>query len=149
MNSRRRLAAGAAGRRSASARGPDDSEEVAPMGAGTGTPPTRFASGDERMWAVAAHLGGIAPLVVPVVALLAKGNESPTVREHAVEALNFQLTWAAALVIAAVVSVCSFGFLWFLPLVVWFVMIVFSVIGAVRANEGHLYRYPVAVRTMQ
>jgi uncharacterized Tic20 family protein len=119
------------------------------MGHPVGTPPEGYANSDERAWAVAAHLGAFAPMVVPVAALLTRGNESPTVRAHAVEALNFQITWAAVLIVAAILSVCSFGFLWFLPVIAWLVLIVFGIIGAVRANEGALFQYPVAVRPMR
>ena len=43
--------------------------------------------------------GGALGWVAPLVALLAKGNESPTVRAHAVAALNFQILWSIIAII--------------------------------------------------
>jgi uncharacterized Tic20 family protein len=112
--------------------------------------PVGYANNDEKTWALLAHFGGIVvSFIAPLIAMLAKGNESPTVRAHAVEALNFQITWAVATVIASVLAVCSFGFLFFLPLLTLGVVIVFSVIAGIRANEGVLYRYPVTVRLVK
>jgi glycosyltransferase involved in cell wall biosynthesis len=49
------------------------------------------------------HFGGIlVGFIAPLVTLLAKGNESPTVRAHSVEALNFQITWGIATIVASV-----------------------------------------------
>jgi uncharacterized Tic20 family protein len=108
-----------------------------------------YASEEERYWALSAHLGGIfLTFVAPLFVLLVRGTESPTLRAHAVEALNFQITWGAVLVISAIAGVCSFGTLAFLPLIAWAVVIAFSIVGGVRANNGQVYRYPVAVRVV-
>ena len=116
------------------------------MGAPLASPPPGYATEAERYWALSAHLGGIFLLFVPSLIVLVLRSEWPTLRAHAVEALNFQITWSAVLVVTLVAAVCSFGTLWFLPVVVWAVMIVFSIIGGLRANQGLVYRYPVAVR---
>jgi hypothetical protein len=114
-----------------------------------GPPPRGYASEEERYWALTAHLGGIfLGFVAPLFVLLARGHMSPTIRAHSVEALNFQLTWGAVLVLAAIVGVCSFGKLWFLVLIAWAVVIAFSIIGGARANQSLVYRYPVAVRVV-
>lgn len=111
--------------------------------------PRGYATEDERYWALSSHLGGIfLSFVAPLFVLLAKGHESPRLRAHAVEALNFQITWGAILIITSIIGVCSFGTLVFLPLVAWSVVIAFSILGGVRANEGVVYRYPVAVRVV-
>src|SRR5262245_15926981 len=84
---------------------------AAPMG-----PPPGYANSDEKTWALLTHFGGIVlGFIAPLIALLAKGNESPTVKAHATEALNFQITWGIASIIAVIAAVCSFGLLFFLP----------------------------------
>jgi uncharacterized Tic20 family protein len=109
-----------------------------------------YRTSDEKTWALLAHLGGILiGFLAPLIALLAKGNESPTVRAHSVEALNFQITWGIATIIAAILMVCSFGALFFLPLATWLIIIVFSIIAGMRANEGILYRYPMSIRMVK
>jgi uncharacterized Tic20 family protein len=121
-----------------------------PYGYGTppgGPGPIGFASNEDKTWALIAHFGGIiVGFIAPLVALLARGNESPTVRAHAVEALNFQITWGIATIVASILAVCTFGLLFFLPIVTWVVVIVFSIIGGMKANEGQLYHYPMTWR---
>jgi uncharacterized Tic20 family protein len=113
-------------------------------------PPPGYANSDEKTWALIAHFGGIvAFFIAPLVALLAKGNESPTVKAHATEALNFQITWAIAFTVSLILGVCSFGILFFLPFLVWLVIIIFSILGGMKANEGQLYRYPVTIRLVK
>ena len=113
-------------------------------------PTPGYANSDEKTWVLIAHFGGIiAGFIAPLVALLVKGNESQTVRAHAIEALNFQITWGIAAIIAFILAFCSLGLLFFLPLLVWAVIIVFSIIGGLRANEGQLYKYPVSIRLVK
>lgn len=115
-----------------------------------GPPPVGYANNDDKTWALIAHFGGIVVgFIAPLVALLVRGNESPTVRAHAVEALNFQITWNVATFIASILAACSFGILFFLPLITWAVIIVFSIIGGLRANEGTLYQYPMTLRLVK
>ncbi len=88
--------------------------------------------------------GFIAPLIV----MLSKG-QSPTVRAHAVKALNFQLTWLGVSVVISLVSCCialvTFGLGFFLLIVPWVVGIVFGVIAGIKANDGQLYEYPMTI----
>src|SRR4029453_6922917 len=85
-----------------------------------GAGPAGYVNNDEKTWVLIAHFGGIlVGFIAPLVTLLAKGNESPTVRAHSVEALNFQITWGIATVIASILAVCTFGILFFPPLLTW------------------------------
>ncbi|MCA2217858.1 DUF4870 domain-containing protein [Jidongwangia harbinensis] len=125
-------------------------------GGGYGAPgggygaPSGYPTNDDKTWALVAHFGGILiGFIAPLISLLAKGNQSPTVRAHSVEALNFQITWGIATVVASIVAVCTLGILFFLPLVTWVVVIVFSIIGGMKANEGVLYHYPMTWRLVK
>ena len=123
---------------------------------GTPPPPAPLTP-DERTWLLIAHLGGagVAFLaggtmgwVPPLVALLAKGPESPAIRANAVEALNFQLTWSVATVIAYVLTGCSAGLLFFLPILTIAVAVIFGIVAGVRASSEGFYRYPLTVRAV-
>jgi uncharacterized protein len=115
-----------------------------------GAPPVGYATADDKTWALIAHFGGaITGFIAPLVAMLVKGNESPTVKAHSVEALNFQITWAIATFVAIILAVCTFGILFFLPLLTWIVVVVFSIIGGMKANEGQLYHYPMTFRMIK
>jgi hypothetical protein len=110
-----------------------------------------YATNDEKNWALIAHFGGAlgafvgggaAGWIAPLVAMMTKGNESPTVRAHAVAALNFQLTMTIAAIIGWTVG-CV---LLFIPgIVVLALATIFGIIGGVQANEGRLYKYPLTI----
>jgi uncharacterized Tic20 family protein len=110
-----------------------------------------YANNDEKTWALVAHFGGAAGAFIsggilgfvgPLIAYLAKGNQSPTVRAHAVAALNFQILWSGIAFLLIFVSWC----LLFLPtLAVMAVQIILGIMAGIKANEGQLYRYPMSV----
>jgi uncharacterized Tic20 family protein len=102
------------------------------------------------VWALLAHFGGaLISFIAPLITFLAKGDESSTVRAHSVEALNFQLTWAIASVIASILAVCSFGTLSFLLFITLAVMTIGGIIGGIKAADGQLWRYPVSWRVVR
>jgi uncharacterized protein len=105
--------------------------------------PSGFASNEERGWVLFAHFGGVLLLfVAPLIALKVKGDQSATIMTHASRALNFQITWNLALVIALIIRVCSLDVLWFLPFLVWLFIAANCVIAGLRANEARSYDYP-------
>jgi uncharacterized Tic20 family protein len=117
-----------------------------------------FATEDDKTWALIAHFGGAILAFIsggwlgwvpPLIALLAKGSQSPTVRQHATQALNFQLLWAIVALAITVVSTCLsiivIGVLGFFLLVVpWLMGTIFGIIAGVKALNGEPYRYPGA-----
>jgi uncharacterized protein len=124
------------------------------MGAPTPGAPVGYANSEDKTWALIAHFGGIiVGFIAPLVAMLVRGNESPTVRAHAVEALNFQITWNAALVLSWIIAVCTsfftFGLLFILPFACGIIIVIFSIIAGIKANDGQLYQYPVTLRLVK
>ncbi|WP_051366845.1 DUF4870 domain-containing protein [Hamadaea tsunoensis] len=118
--------------------------------------PAGYASQEEKTWALVAHIGGAAAAVIsggwlgwvpPLVAMLVKGNESPTVRAHAVAALNFQGLWTVVAVLSYVLFCAFIGFLT-LPIAI-IIAAIFGVIAGIKANEGVLYRYPLSVNVIK
>jgi uncharacterized Tic20 family protein len=97
--------------------------------------------------------GGVLSFVAPLIGLLGRGNESPTVREHAKAALNFFIPIAAAALVLVVLLACSgvdtsgFGaairsLLGLLEGAVWIVGLVFGVLAGLQAKDGRLFKYP-------
>ena len=117
-----------------------------------GPPPAGYPTADDKTWALIAHFGGAAGMLVgvgtggwvaPLIALLAKGNQSPVARAHALAALNFQLLWSIIGVVGWLTACIVIGFLiWPIAMLIG---IIFGIIGGVRANEGQLYRYPLSI----
>jgi uncharacterized Tic20 family protein len=119
-----------------------------PPGGGPVGPP--LPPDQERLWAMLAHLlsfvaaylflGFVAPLIV----LLVFGPRSAFVRAHAVESLNFNLTWLLYGIIAVILAFVLIGFLILAILGIAYVVLV--IIASVRANNGQMYRYPATIR---
>jgi uncharacterized protein len=128
-----------------------------------GPPPPGYASQEDKTWALVSHFGaaagclisgGVLSFVAPLIALLSRGNQSPTVREHAKAALNFFIPVAGAALVLVVLRVCGAfnfgllgsligGLLGLVELALWIVGLIFGIIAGIRANDGQLYRYPL------
>ena len=116
-------------------------------------PVTTAAPQDERTMALVAHLLGILTWVIGALVIwLVNKDASPSkpfVVDQAKEALNFQITIGIASIVAVILTIISFGLLFFLPTLVWIVDLVFCIIAAVKANNGEAYRYPFALRLIK
>ena len=131
-------------------------------------PPAGYANSDDKTWALVAHYGGavgafccgILSFLAPLIAFLAKGSTSPTVRQHAVAALNFQIPISGVALVLYVIRVAAFGsfttggaaFGTLLEVVGWLVAIVglvFGIIAGVKANRGVVYKYPFSLNLIK
>ncbi len=83
----------------------------------------------------------------PLVVMLTRGNESPYVRHHSVEALNFHITFTLAMIVSAVLVIVVVGIL--LMVVVGVTGLVLAILAAVAASRGEWYRYPISLRLVR
>jgi len=94
------------------------------------------------------HLGGILFGFVPALVIwLVFKERGRFVDEQAKEALNFQIIWNIALIVASLTIVILIGFI-LLPLV-YIGGVIFMVMAGMAANKGQAYRYPVNVRLIK
>lgn len=99
---------------------------------------------DEKLWATLVHVGGIFFGFLPaLIGYLVLKDRGPFVRSHSSTALNFQLTILIAEVVGWLTSWLLIGF--FIVFAAYVVRIVFSIIAAVKANQGQWYKYPLAI----
>ncbi|WP_181141296.1 MULTISPECIES: DUF4870 domain-containing protein [Xanthomonas] len=114
---------------------------------GTSTP------SEERTLALAAHLLGILTSFIGalVIWLISKdaSPSKPFATDQAKEALNFQITVIIAYVAAVILTIVSFGILFFVPTLVWIANLVLCIVAAVKANNGEHYRYPFTLRLIK
>jgi hypothetical protein len=132
-------------------------------GAGTDVAAT---TAEERQWAMFAHLsalvggiltagwaGSIGCFIGPLVIWMVKKDTMPFVDDQAKEALNFNITVAIAFFALFLLTLLTLGIgaLLTVPLMViigigWLVL---TIIASMKANEGHRYRYPFALRLVK
>jgi len=123
-------------------------------------------SAEERQWAMFAHLsallgalltgvwgGGWGCFIGPLVIWLVKKDTMPFVNDQGKEALNFNITVAIAFVVLFLLSVMTFGIGLIIAIPLWIIIgiswLVFTIIAAIKANEGVLYRYPFTLRLIK
>ncbi|HET7534206.1 MAG TPA: DUF4870 domain-containing protein [Nocardioidaceae bacterium] len=102
---------------------------------------------DEKLWAIAAHLGPLLlGFVAPLVVWLVFRDRSAFLDRHGKEALNFQIAYLVYFVVAGVSIVILVGFV-LLPLVgiAW---VVFMILASVKASQYQDYRYPAIFRVV-
>lgn len=123
-------------------------------GPGDPTPPAGGVSDDERQWGMFAHLAALVGFIIPFGNLIGplvvwqmKKDTMPFVADQGKEALNFQITVCLAVLACIVLMVILIGAL-LLP-VVGIAALVFTVIAAIKANQGVAYRYPMALRLVK
>jgi uncharacterized Tic20 family protein len=115
--------------------------------------PQPLSQSDERLWATLIHVGGILiSFISPLIGYLVLKDRSSFVREHSRTALNFQITMAAAqivnFILGAILAIPTFGIWlaiqWLISVAIWVVVVIFSIIAAIAANKGELYKYPLS-----
>jgi uncharacterized protein len=104
--------------------------------------------------AMGAHLGCLVGyFIVPLVLFLMYKDKNAFVRHHAREALNFQLTLLVTIIVGFGIlilgTIVSSGPLFLLILPVFWAIgigsLVFTIIGAVQANNLRYWKYPVRI----
>ena len=105
----------------------------------------QLSPADEKLWATLIQIGGILFNWIPaLIGYLVLKDRGPFVRAHTATALNFQITIFIAYVVGGLLSIVFIGI--FVILAAWVLNIVFSIIAAVKANQGEYYTYPIAIR---
>ena len=113
-----------------------------------------LSEAEDKQWASFAHLGGILGFLPSLIIWLIFKDRGPKTNVEAKEALNFQITAAiaqvAVFIINAILTAVTLGFWalisWILPLAVWVVSLIWSIMGFQKVNAGGSYRYPIAIR---
>lgn len=130
-------------------------------------PPLRNGvSAEQRQWAMFAHLSallgglittgwaaGLGCLIGPLVIWLLKKDTMPFVDDQAKEALNFNITIAAIMLVLTLLGVFTLGIGFVIALPIMFIVgltaLVLIIIAAIKSNEGTAYRYPFAIRLVK
>ena len=123
----------------------------------TPAPAAPLTPAEDKQWASFAHLGGIIGFLPSLIIWLIFKARGPVTDVEAKEALNFQITAAiaqvAVFILNAILTAVTFGIWgfigWILPLAVWVMSLIWSIMGFQKVNAGGSYRYPVSIRLIK
>lgn len=120
---------------------------------------------EQRQWAMFAHLSAIAGAIVtsgvggwgtflgPLIIWLIKKDTMPFVEDQAKEALNYNITVAIVFVALWILVFVTLGVGFLLAIPAWVIIgiawLVFTIIAAIKANDGVAYRYPFSWRLVK
>ncbi len=109
---------------------------------------------DDRTWALLSYvLALVASIIAPLVIYLVKINESRFVRFHAAQALNMGITAiiesVAIFIVGIFLAIILHGFGFLLMVLAFLALgvahLVYLILGAVRSNQGQLFRVPTII----
>lgn len=96
---------------------------------------------------MAVHVSGIFFSFIPSLIVYLAVTNNPWLKEQSRNALNFQLTLIIAWIVGIATVIVGVGIL--LILAIQVVVVVFSIVAAVRANNGETYRYPATIELVK
>lgn len=109
---------------------------------------------EERNWSIFSHLGIFVGMIIPFGSLLTpfliwqvNKDKSDFITDHAIEALNFQITMMIVYVVCLILCFIIIGIPMLFVAVV--VDVVYSIKGAIRAGKGEYYDYPFNLRLIK
>ncbi len=116
-----------------------------------------LSESEDRQWASFAHLGGILGFLPSLIIWLVFKDRGAFTNREAKEALNFQIAAAIAyialMILTTILSLVTFGIFGLIApllyLALWAGVIVFSILGFLKAKDGIAYRYPVSLRLIK
>jgi uncharacterized Tic20 family protein len=120
----------------------------------------RQISQDERIYAAIIHLtqllgtsNYILGILFPFFMWLIKKDQSRFIDQTGKEIINFQISILIYMIILGIISVLTFGLalLISLPVILAFglIMLILTIIGAVKAMDGKIFRYPLNLRLIK
>lgn len=102
---------------------------------------------EEKLWSIFCHVSGlILPILVPLLVLLLK-KESPFIRNHAREALVFQLVIHMAIYFSMLALYILIGFITLPILIIYGFIVIF--LALLRTIDGKEFHYPITSRWAQ
>jgi len=131
---------------------PPPANEQSPVPAPLQAPPPAGLDKETRYWAMGCHLAGFAiylfplfgGLIASLIIWLIKREDSPFIDAHGKAVVNFQLSLVIYGFVSFILAFVVIGILLILALIV--LQIVATINGAVRAQNGEPYKYPLAIQ---
>lgn len=114
-------------------------------------PVAPLTAAEESRWTMLAHLGGLLSFIGPLIVWLVFRDRSDAVERESKEALNAQITYAAAAlalyVVGGALAIVLVGFVFVIAAtIVQLAALILAIVAAVRVNASGSYRYPLTFR---
>jgi|SRR5680860_847736 len=115
-------------------------------------PPAQAAAplsdSDARTYATIAHAGNIIfPAIAPLIMWLIGKDKSTFVDQESKEALNFGIFAVIVYIVSSFLVFIIIGIFTWLAMAV--IALIFGIQGAMKANKGENYRYPISLRLVK
>lgn len=131
---------------------PHDETPLASFAGSSETAPP-LTGAQDKQWAFLAHCGGILGFIPSLIIYLVYRDRGPFTAQESREALNFTLPPTIVAALANILALIFSNFapgvgsvFAFLAVAIWVFLAVFSVIAALRVNQGQPYRYALNLR---
>ena len=108
-------------------------------------------SKNERTWGMLCHISTFTGMIIPfgnilspLIIWLIKKDESPFITDQGKEVLNFQISMIIYILLSLFLIILLIG----IPILIGLIIFNFivTIIGAINANDGKYYRYPITIR---
>jgi uncharacterized protein len=113
--------------------------------------PAALQTAEEKQMGMFLHLSQLANVIIfplgiilPIVIWQMQKDKMPALDAHGKEAVNWMISETIYLIVSIIALFLIIGIV-LLP-VVALLGIIFPIIGAVKANNGELWRYPLAIK---
>ena len=116
----------------------DDYQAPPPVPPAPASPPPGLTDGPSDTGKILAALGYLVGIVALIALLIEPYKNERFVKHHAVQALAVWVGWILVSVIAAIPVIG-----WIVSAVGWVALLVFSIMGAVKAFQSEMWEMPV------
>lgn len=117
-------------------------------------PETALQTNDEKQMGLFLHLSQLANIIIPfsgviipIVLWQTQKEKMPALDAHGKMVANWLISSLIYWAISGILALVLIGFLGMLALIV--MGIVFPIIGAVKANNGELWQYPLTIKFLK
>jgi len=117
-------------------------------------PPRHLQTPDQKQMGLFLHLSQLlniiipfAGVIVPIVLWQVKKDEIPALDAHGKMVANWLISSLIYLAVSLVLTLVLIGILGFIA--VGIMSVVFPIIGAIKANNGELWEYPLTIKFLK
>ena len=117
-------------------------------------PQTSLQTPDQRQMGLFLHLSQLlnafifpVGIVLPIVLWQTNKDKMPALDAHGKMVVNWMISATIYAIVSIVLMFVLIGFL--TALVLWLMAVIFPIVGAIKANNGELWDYPLTIKFLK